>query len=99
MPISSQARMTRIAISPRLAINTLVNTRGDFRWSMPRQGATRGGPDQAGRRPPTRRWPEVIGEEAGGDPAPVWRAIWACHGEALAILGSQGPGGACTMAA
>src|SRR4051812_744680 len=30
MPISSQARMTRIAISPRLAISTLVNTGGDF---------------------------------------------------------------------
>src|SRR3954452_1683264 len=30
MPISSQARMTRIAISPRLAIRTLVNTGGDF---------------------------------------------------------------------
>src|SRR5215208_1407307 len=30
MPISWQARMTRIAISPRLAISTLVNTGGDF---------------------------------------------------------------------
>src|SRR4051812_37682956 len=30
MPISSQARMTRIAISPRLAISTLVNTARDF---------------------------------------------------------------------
>src|SRR3954453_14435194 len=30
MPSSSQARMTRIAISPRLAISTLVNTGGDF---------------------------------------------------------------------
>src|SRR5688500_9368747 len=40
MPISWHARMTRMAISPRLAISTLVNTRGDFRWSVPNPACT-----------------------------------------------------------